>query len=76
MVERKGEATYLVDLKTPRNHMRVLHINLLNPHCERSKVSMFLVTDDGVEEKSEPIPDLLSFTEQDGSVDGVVLTLT
>ncbi|KAJ1123234.1 hypothetical protein NDU88_001707 [Pleurodeles waltl] len=35
--ERKGEATYLVDLKTPRHPLRVLHHNRFKPHFERSE---------------------------------------
>ncbi|KAJ1093870.1 hypothetical protein NDU88_006959 [Pleurodeles waltl] len=72
--ERKGEATYLVDLKTPRHPLRVLHHNRLKPHFERSEVSMLLVTDEGMEEESEPLPDLLSVKEGDGSVEGVILS--
>ncbi|KAJ1123231.1 hypothetical protein NDU88_001704 [Pleurodeles waltl] len=72
--EHKGEATYLVDLKTPRHPLRVLHHNRLKPHFERSEVSMLLVTDEGMEEESEPLPDLLSVKEGDGSVGGVILS--
>ncbi|KAJ1101067.1 hypothetical protein NDU88_006141 [Pleurodeles waltl] len=72
--ERKGEATYLVDLKTPRQPLRVLHHNRLKPHFERSEVSMLLVTDEGMEEESEPLPDLLAVKEGDGSVGGVILS--
>ncbi|KAJ1187172.1 hypothetical protein NDU88_003951 [Pleurodeles waltl] len=72
--ERKGEATYLVDLKTPRHPLRVLHHNRLKPHFERSEVSMLLVTDEGMEEESEPLPDLLSVKEGDGSVEGIILS--
>ncbi|KAJ1184471.1 hypothetical protein NDU88_001277 [Pleurodeles waltl] len=72
--ERKGEATYLVDLKTPRHPLRVLQQNRLKPHFERSEVSMLLVTAEGMEEESEPLPDLLSVKEGDGSVEGVILS--
>ncbi|KAJ1217647.1 hypothetical protein NDU88_005240 [Pleurodeles waltl] len=72
--EHKGEATYLVDLRTPRHPIRVLHHNRLKPHFERSEVSMLLVTDEGMEEESEPLPDLLSTKEGDGSVEGVILS--
>ncbi|KAJ1084147.1 hypothetical protein NDU88_004300 [Pleurodeles waltl] len=67
--ERKGEATYLVDFKTPRHPRRVLHHNRLKPHLERSDVSLLLVTDEGMEEESEPLPDLLSAKESDRSQD-------
>ncbi|KAJ1125197.1 hypothetical protein NDU88_003632 [Pleurodeles waltl] len=50
--ERKGEATYLVDFKIPRNLLRVLHHTRLKPHFERTGVTMLLVTDDGMEEES------------------------
>ena len=43
--ERKGEVTYLVDHQTPRNPLRVLHVNRLKPHFERSKVTILLVTE-------------------------------
>ncbi|KAJ1143845.1 hypothetical protein NDU88_010147 [Pleurodeles waltl] len=72
--ERKGEATYLVDLQTPRNPLRVLHVNRLKAHFERSEINMLLVTDEGMEEESEPLPDLLSAQEGDGSVSGVILS--
>ncbi|KAJ1198964.1 hypothetical protein NDU88_002802 [Pleurodeles waltl] len=72
--ERKGEATYLVDLQTPRNPLRVLHVNRQKPHFERSEIIMLLVTDEGMEEESEPLPDLLSAKEGDGSVKGVILS--
>ncbi|KAJ1216118.1 hypothetical protein NDU88_003724 [Pleurodeles waltl] len=72
--ERKGEATYLVDLQTPRNPLRVLHVNRLKAHFERSEVNMLLVTDEGMEEESEPLPDLLFAQEGDGSVKGVILS--
>ncbi|KAJ1206276.1 hypothetical protein NDU88_001685 [Pleurodeles waltl] len=74
VVERKSEVTYLVDLQSPRNPLRVLHVNRLKPHFERTELSMFLATDDGVEEESEPLPDLLSAGEKDGSVEGVILS--
>ncbi|KAJ1110626.1 hypothetical protein NDU88_007975 [Pleurodeles waltl] len=35
---------------------------------------MLLATDDAVEEESEPLPDLLSAGEKDGSVEGVILS--
>ncbi|KAJ1123241.1 hypothetical protein NDU88_001714 [Pleurodeles waltl] len=35
---------------------------------------MLLVTDEGMEEESEPLPDLLSAQEDDGSVRGVILS--
>ncbi|KAJ1139714.1 hypothetical protein NDU88_006081 [Pleurodeles waltl] len=72
--ERKGEATYLMDLKTPRNTLRVLHRNRLKPHFERCDVSLLRVTDEGLEEESEPLPDLLSVKESDGSLEGVDLS--
>ncbi|KAJ1084301.1 hypothetical protein NDU88_004453 [Pleurodeles waltl] len=74
VVERKREVTYLVDLRSPRNPLRVLHVNRLKPHFERTELSMLLATDDGVEEESEPLPDLLSAGEKDGSVEGVILS--
>ncbi|KAJ1199297.1 hypothetical protein NDU88_003134 [Pleurodeles waltl] len=74
VVERKSEVTYLVDLQSPRNPLRVLHVNRLKPHFERTELSMLLATDDGVEEESEPLPDLLSAGEKDGSVEGVILS--
>ncbi|KAJ1130021.1 hypothetical protein NDU88_008379 [Pleurodeles waltl] len=72
--EWKGEAIYLVDLQTPRNPLRVLHVNRLKPHFERSEINMLLVTDEGMEEEIEPLPDLLSAQEGDGSVKGVILS--
>lgn len=75
MVERKGNVTYLVDFQTPQNPLRVLHVNRLKPLFERSVVSMFLATDDGVKE-SEPLPDLLSTKEHNGSEDGMILSPT
>ena len=74
VTEHKGEATYLVDLKTHRNPLRVSHVNCLKHHFEGSEISMLLVTDRGVEEKSEPLPDILSCMEHNGSVQGVVLS--
>ncbi|KAJ1159738.1 hypothetical protein NDU88_000243 [Pleurodeles waltl] len=74
VVERKSEVTYLVDLQSPRNPLRVLHVNRLKPHFERTELPMLLATDDGVEEESEPLPDLLSAGEKDGSVEGVILS--
>ncbi|KAJ1179817.1 hypothetical protein NDU88_005050 [Pleurodeles waltl] len=72
--ERKGEATYLVDLKTPRHPLRILHHNRLKPRFKRSEVNMLLVTDKGMEEDSEPLPDLLSAKEGDESVEGINLS--
>ncbi|KAJ1084630.1 hypothetical protein NDU88_004776 [Pleurodeles waltl] len=72
--EEKGEATYLVDLKTPRHPLRVLHHNRQKPYFERSEVSMLLVTDEGQEEENERLPDLISAKESDGSVEGVNLS--
>ncbi|KAJ1081105.1 hypothetical protein NDU88_001289 [Pleurodeles waltl] len=74
VVKRKSEVTYLVDLQSPRNPTRVLHVNRLKPHFEQTELSMLLATDDGVEEESEPLPDLLSAGEKDGSVEGVILS--
>ncbi|KAJ1123516.1 hypothetical protein NDU88_001985 [Pleurodeles waltl] len=74
VVERKSKVTYLVDLRSPRNPLRVLHINRLKPQFERTELPMLLATDDGVEEESEPLPDLLSAGEKDGSVKGVILS--
>ncbi|KAJ1217927.1 hypothetical protein NDU88_005514 [Pleurodeles waltl] len=74
VVERKSEVTYLVDLQSPRNPLRVLHVNRLKPHFERTELSMLLATDDWVEEESEPLPDLLSAGEKDWSVEGVILS--
>ncbi|KAJ1188972.1 hypothetical protein NDU88_005727 [Pleurodeles waltl] len=73
VMERESEVTYLVDLQSPRNPLRVLHVNRLKPHFERTELSMLLATYDRVEEESEPLPDLLSAGEKDGSVDGVIL---
>ncbi|KAJ1174995.1 hypothetical protein NDU88_000286 [Pleurodeles waltl] len=72
--EQKGEATYLVDPKTARKPLRVLHHNRQKPHFERSEVSMLLVTDKGMEEEPEPLPDLLSANDGDGSVQEVDLS--
>ncbi|XP_069059607.1 cytoplasmic tyrosine-protein kinase BMX-like [Pleurodeles waltl] len=72
--ECKSDITYLVDLQTPRNPLRVLHANRLKPHFERFQLNMILATDDGVEKESEPLPDILSAREQDGSVEGVVFS--
>ncbi|KAJ1099010.1 hypothetical protein NDU88_004114 [Pleurodeles waltl] len=69
--EQKVETTSLVDLKTPRNPLRFLHYNRLKPHFERSDISLLLVSDEGMEEESEPLLDLLSAKESDGSVEGV-----
>ncbi|KAJ1218285.1 hypothetical protein NDU88_005868 [Pleurodeles waltl] len=74
VVECKSEVNYLVDLQTPRNPLRFLHANRLKPHFERTQLSMLLATDDGVEEESEPLPDLLSTGEKEGSVEGVILS--
>ncbi|KAJ1190388.1 hypothetical protein NDU88_007126 [Pleurodeles waltl] len=72
--EQKGEATFLVDLQSPRNYLRVLYVNRLKLHFERTEVNMLLVTDEGVEEESEPLLDLLSAKKGDGSVEGVNLS--
>ena len=53
MKEWKDENTYLVDHKTPRNPLRVLHVNRLKPHFERSEVTMLLVTDGDEEEERQ-----------------------
>ncbi|KAJ1190730.1 hypothetical protein NDU88_000052 [Pleurodeles waltl] len=74
VVERKSEVTYLLDLRSPMKPLRVLHVNRLKPHFERTELSMLLATDDGVGEESEPLPDLLSAGEKDGSVEGVILS--
>ncbi|XP_078496945.1 uncharacterized protein LOC144753011 [Lissotriton helveticus] len=74
VLEKKGKATYLVDLKTPRQPLRVLHANRLKPHHERPEVILMMVTDGGEEAESEPLPDLFSSQEKDGSVEGVVLS--
>lgn len=66
----------MVDLKTPRQRHRVLHINRLKPHFERSELTMLLVTDGAEKEASEPLPDILSSKEKDGSVEGVILSST
>ncbi|KAJ1215630.1 hypothetical protein NDU88_003238 [Pleurodeles waltl] len=66
VVERKTEVTNLVNLQTPKNPLRVLHVNRLKPHFVRTELSMLLATDDGVEEESEPLPDLLSAGERMG----------
>ncbi|KAJ1117510.1 hypothetical protein NDU88_005709 [Pleurodeles waltl] len=71
VVERKSEVTYLVDLRSPRNPLRV---NCLKPHFERTELTMLLATDDGVEKESEPLPDLMSSGEKYGSVEGVILS--
>ncbi|KAJ1214902.1 hypothetical protein NDU88_002513 [Pleurodeles waltl] len=63
-----------MDLRSPRNPLRVLYVNHLKPHFERTELSMLLATHDGVEEESEPLPDLLSAGENDGSVEGVILS--
>ncbi|KAJ1200775.1 hypothetical protein NDU88_004596 [Pleurodeles waltl] len=74
VVEHKSDVTYLVDLQSRRKPLRVLHANRLKPHFERTELSMLLATDDGVEEESEPLLDLLSAGEKDGSVEGVILS--
>ncbi|KAJ1187594.1 hypothetical protein NDU88_004369 [Pleurodeles waltl] len=74
VVDCKSELTCLVDLQTPRNPLRVLHVNRLKPHFERTEFSMLLATHDEVEEENEPLPDLLSAGEKDGSVEGVNLS--
>ncbi|KAJ1119295.1 hypothetical protein NDU88_007481 [Pleurodeles waltl] len=74
ILEKKGEVTYLVDLGTPRNPHRILHVNRLKPHQDRADMTMLMVTDEEKEEESEPLPDLLSSNAQDGSVEGVVLS--
>ncbi|KAJ1117716.1 hypothetical protein NDU88_005913 [Pleurodeles waltl] len=76
VVECKIELTYLVDLRTPRYPLRVLHVNHLKPHSEQTELSMVLATDDGVEEESEPLPDHLSAGEKGGSVEEVNLSLS
>ncbi|KAJ1172932.1 hypothetical protein NDU88_004774 [Pleurodeles waltl] len=70
----KSDVTHLVDLQSPRNPLRVLHVNPLKHHFERFELTMLLATDDGVEEESELLPDLLSAKEPDGSVEGLVLS--
>ncbi|KAJ1167473.1 hypothetical protein NDU88_007864 [Pleurodeles waltl] len=74
ILEKKGEVTYLVDLGTPRNPHRILHVNRMKPHQDRADMTMLMVTDEGKEEEGEPLPDLLSSKEKDGSVEGVVLS--
>ncbi|KAJ1153918.1 hypothetical protein NDU88_006676 [Pleurodeles waltl] len=74
LVERKSEVTYLMDFLSPRNPLRVLHVNRLKPHFEWTELSMLLATDDGVEEECKPLPDLLSAGENNGSVEGVILS--
>ncbi|KAJ1177432.1 hypothetical protein NDU88_002687 [Pleurodeles waltl] len=69
VVERKSDVTYLVNSRTPRNPLRILHVNRLKPHFERSQFTMLLSTGDGEEEESEPLPDLLSAKEKDRSVE-------
>ncbi|KAJ1100534.1 hypothetical protein NDU88_005616 [Pleurodeles waltl] len=46
------------------NPLRVLHVNRVKPHFERTEVTM--AADDGVEEESKTLPDLLSAKEKDG----------
>ncbi|KAJ1208407.1 hypothetical protein NDU88_003793 [Pleurodeles waltl] len=58
IVERKGEVTYLVDLGTPKNPHRVIHVNRLKPYQDRADMAMLLVTDGEQEEESELLPDL------------------
>ncbi|KAJ1090273.1 hypothetical protein NDU88_003408 [Pleurodeles waltl] len=74
VVECKSDVTYLMDLQTPRDHLRVLHVNRFKPYFERTELSMILATDDGVEEESEPFADLLSAGEKDVSVEGVIFS--
>ncbi|KAJ1207374.1 hypothetical protein NDU88_002765 [Pleurodeles waltl] len=74
VVQHKNEFNYLVNLRTPRNPLRVLHVNRLKPHFERTELTKLLATDDGVEEESEPLLDLLSAREKDWSVEGVNLS--
>ncbi|KAJ1087983.1 hypothetical protein NDU88_001142 [Pleurodeles waltl] len=73
IVEKEGEVTYLVDLGTARNPLRVLHVNRLKPYYDRADLTLFMAPDEGQEEESDPFPDLFSTTEDDGLVEGVVL---
>ncbi|KAJ1202199.1 hypothetical protein NDU88_006000 [Pleurodeles waltl] len=74
VVEHKSEVTFLVDLRTPKNPLGVLHVNRLKPQFGRTELSMFLVTDVEVEEETEPLHDFLSAGAKDGSVEGVNLS--
>ncbi|XP_069059484.1 olfactory receptor 52D1-like [Pleurodeles waltl] len=74
VVKRKSDVTYLVNLWSTRNPFSFLHVNHLKPHFEKSKVTMLLATNDGVEKESLPLPDLLPAKEKDGYVEGVNLS--
>ncbi|XP_069072053.1 brain acid soluble protein 1 homolog [Pleurodeles waltl] len=74
VVEYKSEVTYLVDLRTPRNPMRILHVKHLKPHFERTELTMLVLTNDGVEEERKPLPGILFAKEKDRSVEGVNLS--
>ncbi|KAJ1168239.1 hypothetical protein NDU88_000186, partial [Pleurodeles waltl] len=70
IVEKKGEATYLVDLGTARSPLRVIHVNRLKPYHDRADLTLLMATDEGQEEESDPLPDLFSSTEDDALVEG------
>ncbi|KAJ1084278.1 hypothetical protein NDU88_004430 [Pleurodeles waltl] len=72
VVERKSDVTYLVILRTPRNPLSALHVAASSLTLRGQKNN--LATDDGVEEESEPLPDLLSAKVKDGLVEGVNLS--
>ncbi|KAJ1101069.1 hypothetical protein NDU88_006143 [Pleurodeles waltl] len=50
-----------------------LHVNRLKPYYDRTNLTLLMATDEGQEKESDPLPDLLSNTEADGLVEGVVL---
>ncbi|KAJ1114280.1 hypothetical protein NDU88_002519 [Pleurodeles waltl] len=51
----------------------MLHVNHLKPYYDRADLTLLMATDEGQEEESDPLPDLVSTTEADGLVEGVVL---
>ncbi|KAJ1168041.1 hypothetical protein NDU88_008423 [Pleurodeles waltl] len=57
----------------PGTARRVLHVNRLKPYYDRADLTLLMATDEGQEEDSDPLPDLISSTEQDALVEGVVL---
>ncbi|XP_069061998.1 vomeronasal type-2 receptor 26-like [Pleurodeles waltl] len=71
ILKKKREVTYLVDLGSCKNHKRIIHVNHIKPLFDRADLIMLLVTDEGQEDESEPLPD-----PQDSFVDGVILSDT
>ena len=49
ILEKKGKVTYLVDLGTPRNPHRFIHVNRMKPHHDGADMTMLMVTDGGEE---------------------------